>query len=270
MTQRSKITDKMRKYLESRLNCENVIKFVDKNLSDTITINDSIKKLKIGTIPLLLQIINYNDENDDDKKNLQKTFAGYDFITEANYTGFEYFPYLYGVLNCHAGSKSRVYVFFEYFENTLTDLFPKIEHSSEWYDIIFQLAIINYYLTTQNSYYYDSRPEKYLYNRFAKPIYQQYDFTDKKFNINHKYLINLWSDKIIKSDEQLNKTEYIKNLLEYIEKHRDAIKIPPSGRIIKLLQDLQNSPDNTLLILDQYYNTKPSAPSRAENIVMDQ
>lgn len=320
---REKIAGKVIKYLEERLNCENVMKFIEKTLVkngvDVTAITGKKKiKLKIGDLFVTVEIIPYNDndtaiadivnrditkeeameeeyeleenereENEEEENEqeendreeyeqeednelqggqnlldnewVQKQFKIYDFITEANYTGFEYFPYLYGVLNCHDGDKSRLYVFYEYFEGNLLTLFDKMEHPSEWYDIVFQFIITNYYIEIINGLQFSASLENYLYKKLPKPIYQQYNFDSYKFNINHKYRLGLWdigeltprnssSDGVKRSNNSI--------LLEYIENNKDKFKIQPSFRIIKLLQDVIEHPDNVLVTLDQYYNPK--------------
>ena len=266
MTYRSKLTDKMRKYLSDRLNCENVIKFIEKHISNNGIHPKKIKKLKVGTVDTAVDIIKYNDSLDNNNNNnnipnkewLEKIlFVNYDFITEANYTGFEYFPYLYGVLNCHNNDKSKVYVFYEYFGANLLDLINKMEHPSEWYDIVFQLAIINHFLTEMHNYSYDGAVEDHMYNKLPKPIYQQYEFNNYQFNINHKYLIVYWNPASMKkTNNNNNDNSNIANLLKYLEQNKDKIKIFPSARIITLLNELLKQPSNTIEILNQYYNPK--------------
>ena len=292
---RQKITDTMKKYLEDRLNCENVMEYIDKKILEKAVETNAIiiRKLLINDIPVTVEIINYNDtENTDEvlpnNKSINKQFKIYDsitgaiytetentdevlpnnnlitqqfkiydFITEANYTGFEYFPYLYGVLNCHDKNNSRLYVFREYFEgNLLQLLLTKLEHPSEWYDIIFQLVMINYYIKAVNKYNYNGYPGNHLYNKLSKPIYQNYKLDNYEFNINHKYLIVLWDLQYL---NKINNTDEITNidlLLKMLEDKTIQPKIPPSARILKLLHDIQDNPENVLEILDQYYNVK--------------
>ena len=261
MTDRLKITDAMRKYLEDRLNCKNVMAYIDKKMLEKINGTNQKHKLRINSIPVTVEIIKYNDSDTGtemyNKKWVEEQIKIYDFITEANYTGFEYFPYLYGVLNCHNEENSKLYLFYEYFEGNLLNLINKLEHPSEWYDIVFQLIIINYYMETIHKYQYNGEISNHLYNKLSKPIYQLYQFDNYQFNINHKYLIALWNiDKLEKITDSNSIKRNTDILLKYLVENKDNFKIPPSGRIIKLLSDIQDSPENTLLILDQYYNVK--------------
>jgi len=243
---RFQITTKMIDYLEDKINCHNVINFLDKS---KISQSENKNKLIIKSIPLTFKII----DNDKEIKNL---FEIFDFMTEANYTGFEYFPYLYGVLDC--SDQNKIYVFYENFDSNLIDILNNMEHQSEWYDIVFQMIIINYYIQNINNYKYDNGiPQNHLCRKLPKPIYQDYHIYDIKFTINHKYLIVLWNItnmELITDENKNNITTNIDHLIKYINEHKDKIKIMPSERILKLLNDIQNNYDDTLSILDKYYN----------------
>ena len=38
----------------------------------------------------------------------------FDEITESNSIGFDYYPFIYGILNCYNDAKSNLYVFYEF------------------------------------------------------------------------------------------------------------------------------------------------------------
>lgn len=264
--ERSKVAAKMIKLLENKIYCGNVLRFVDETISTKIDESPNIKiyKLKIESVPVTVQILKYNDTDDENteddpekkrnKKWVEKKFKVYDFITDANYTGFEYFPYIYGVLNCHDGENSRLYVFYEFFEGNLVDLVNNIGHPSEWYDIVFQFIIINNYIQMINNYSYKVSLKNFLYKKLQKPIYQLYNFGEYQFNIKHQYLVVLWGiDEMEPITE--NSTNNISLLLKFIDENKDNIKVPASGRIIKLLTDVIENPNKTIDILNQYYNT---------------
>ena len=265
---RSKIADQMIKYLEKKINCENIIKHINENKN-----HPKEDKLIINEIAVAFEIIQYDDDPEYDKekiresdnpdydndkkklseKDVDKIFAVYDFMTEANYTGFEYFPYLYGVLNCHEGSNSRVYTFYESFDGNLINLIQKIDHPSEWYDIAFQIIMINYYIQIVNAYSYNNgEPQNHLYKKLAKPYYKLYQIDGIEFNINHKYLLVIWNITHIKKiTDKMRISSNISLLLEYLEKNTP--KIPPSSRIINLFNNIKSNPENTLTILKEYY-----------------
>ena len=131
-----------------------------------------------------------------------------------------------------------------------------MEHPSEWYDITFQMIMINYYIQTINGYQYDNgSPENHYYKKLEKPIYKEYYIENYKFNINHKYLIVLWDIEKIEKTNQNKYPSNIKLLIKYLDDHKDNIKIFPSPRIIKLLNEVIDNQNNTISILNQYYNT---------------
>lgn len=251
---REKITRQMIEYLEKQLNCENVMRFADEKAID----KHATKKLMVKDIPLAFDIVNYDDtegyvqETPSDKRDqasVRAMYGRFDYMTEANFTGFEYFPYLYGVLDCHGGADSRVYLFYEYFIGNLVDLvINNIEHPSEWYDIAFQLITLNHYiLNVTNKRYHSAVPQNHLYRKLDKPYYKEYQFNNTKLKINHKYLIVLWDFDFGPGPSN------IELLLQYLEKNKDKIKIPPTPRVIKLLTEVKNNPSDTINILTVYY-----------------
>lgn len=266
MNVRQKVAIKMFQYLERHINCENVVNFI-KNLQIKGMIKIGKRKLfefVVGSTPILLEIIKYysskkynlpNKNNLPDVRWLWKQYEIFDFINEANYTGFEYFPYLYGILECPKENVSRLFIFYEHFEGHLTHLFDRMEHPSEWYDIIFQLSIIEHFVSTINHYQYDGKLDNYLYKKLTKPIYQKYVIENYNFNINHKFLIVLWNyDSLEKTEKSKSNVKTIKLLAKYIEEN--ILKISVTHRIKSLLDELQKDSNNILSILDKYYNTQ--------------
>lgn len=266
---REKKAKYMINYLEKRINCENVMKFIDKIQTNPEENKLNINKLLVENIPVALKIINYNDtdiyirKNKSDPKDkiwIKNLFDTFDFMTEANYTGFEYFPYLYGVLDCHDRENSKVYIFYELFDGSLIDLLNKMEHPSEWYDIIFQMAMMNYYIEIMNGYRYNNgKIKNHLYKKIDKPYYKEYHIDSYNFNIYHRYLIVLWDMNYIEKMTIDNENQIVSNidfLLEYLDKEKEKIKIPPSERIIKLLYDIKNNIKDTINILSRYYIQK--------------
>lgn len=281
---RMSITKKMITYLEEKVNCENAIKFADRHYFEE---NDNLKinELIINSVPLAYEIIHYNDDSNNDgnnsdsnndnsdndnsdintdKKNsiwVKNMFEIFDFISEANYLGYEYFPHLYGVLNCHEGENSRIYLYYELFEKNLEDLIGEINHPSEWYDIVFQMIMTNYYLLIVNNCIYDGSIKNHLCKKLVKPYYKKYEIDGKELNINHKFLIvlkdfnhisqiNNTNDNISTIDKKFTNIE---QLIKYIELNKTIIKTMPSNKIINLLRDVTNNPKNSMLLIQQYY-----------------
>lgn len=271
---RSKIADKMIKYLEDRVNCENILKFVDQYKKSTLgTAKEAvIQELMVDNTGVAFKVIKYNNSDSyvrkkgemRDRNWAENMFKIFDFTTESNYTGFEYFPYLYGVLICHdeASKISTMNIFYEVFDGNLAELIDKIDHPSDWYDIVFQIIMINYYMNTIHGYlYYDGTPENHLYKKLPKPYYKDYEFGGHKFRVNHKYLINMWGfnymEEITENTKERMETN-IDNLLKYLgKKNMKQLNNPPSDRILKLLNEVKNSPENTISILNSYYNRGP-------------
>lgn len=266
---RKKIADSMIQYLEDRINCKNVMKFADEKMESILEQSDEIfiSELKIDGNSVNFEIIAYNDTTTNGagsgtktKTSINNMFETFDFMVESNYTGFEYFPYLYGVLNCHNNENSKAYIYYENFQGDLLQLINMLEHPSEWYDIAFQLVIIDHYVRILNGYQYNAKLKNFLYKKLDKPYYRQYNINDHKFSVSNKYLITLWDIESIKMIPSVE-TEYtiIDALLDHIEKN-GPLKVPLSNRLIKMFNDIKINPESTIEILQQYYS-RPSTNS---------
>jgi hypothetical protein len=246
---RLQIATKMISYLEKKVNCENVIKFAERYQQD-------VNKLIINNVSVNYEIDVYNKEFDKDRMN--RKFAVFDFMTEANHTGFEHFPYIYGVLNCHNENDSKLYIYHEYFDGNLKELIQNMNHASEWYDIIFQMIMINYYFQTVNkSSYQKGEVDDHLFKKLPKPYYRQYNIEGQILDISHRYLIVIWNidrldDVVI---DNIIPTNLVK-LVEYLNDYRDRVRIFPSNRIIKLLSDVTSNFSDITNILTEYYGAK--------------
>ena len=260
---RENIASSIIKYLEDRINCKNLLKFINQKIvKDSELINT--QKLLITNIPVSFEIIKYNESDESNESNesdksdgsdetlKRNMFDTFDFITESNYTGFAYFPYLYGVLDCHYGENSKIYVFHEYFEGNILQLINQIQHVREWYDIVFQMIMINYFLMI-NHLQYASKIEDHWYKKLPTPDHKEYEINGHKLSLIHQYTIVAWSSiPSTKLEENIN-IDHINVLVEYLDQKREDIKIPPSGKIIKLLHEIINDPINTFDIVYQYY-----------------
>lgn len=265
MMDRNSITKKMVTFLEKKVNCENVMNFAD-NYKKT---SESLEQLNINNTLVSFIILDYDDTQEQtyvsktnkSQKEINQIFKMFDFITEVNHTSLECFPYLYGVLNCHNNENSKVYIFYEGFDGYLNDLFPNLEHPSEWYDIAFQIILINYYLEIINQYTFNRETlHCYYYKKLDKPIYKEYLIENHPFTINHKFLIVLWDLEHLKpihSDSFLP-MQSISYLMEYLDKNKDNIKVQASARITKLFKEIIDNPKNTPEILEQYYSSVKS------------
>ena len=265
MEYRRKTASRIYKHLEDRVNCTNILEYIRTHSSES-------KKLVIDDILVNLEIIKYSDSTSDSdgssasrnengsldlllKKDLDKKYEIYDFISEANHTGFEYFPYLYGVLDCHSELNSKVYVLYEMFDGTLDTLFSELEQGSDWYEIIFQVCLINHYMINiAKVSYSDAIVPHHFYQKYKFPKKREYTLGDYKFEMYHKNLITLWDFKL--EPESTHLPSNINHVLNYITSNTSKFKVQPSQRIIRMLSDITFDSTNIPKILDSYYNTK--------------
>lgn len=278
---REKKASEMIPYLEERINCANIIGYIDrKRISENVDRKST--KLIINNIDVLLDVVTYGRDLESDKEEPNEEFTEelvedelvaedidpdigggasptgfftiYDFMTESNYNGFEYFPYIYGILNCSDQPEPVVYTFYEFFENNLVEIISNMEHASEWYDIVFQMAMINYYIQIANNYNYEGGiVANHLCHRLPKPYYKQYELSSASIKVSHRCLIVLWNVTKLEKTDNPSKTSNIWYLLNYVETNKDNLKIKPSERIMKLLVELHDGPSRTLEILEKYY-----------------
>lgn len=241
---RSKITNNLIKYLNKKVNCDNILVEIIKNGK-----NKKNGECVIDLIQSLYVIIDYSSNSMDtiiSTESANKLVEKYDFMSESNHTGFEYFPYLYGVLDCSGTKHNIMYVFYEYFEKSIGSLFTDIEHPSEWYDICFQLINIDNYITNIKSKKYSCTLKNILYNVNNSKIIKTYQINNKTYKINHKYLIVLWNFEFSE-----NSNNCVECFYRYITQNNDIIN-KPSPRIISLLEDYNRS-HNLSAIMEKYY-----------------
>lgn len=259
MEYRRKISGKIYKYLEDRINCANILEQLD--LTDK-------KQITIDLIPVVVDVLKYTDDDkNDDKKILSKKeldgyYDRFEYISTANHTGFEYFPYLYGILNC--SDTKQVYVLYETFDGTLDELFKILEQGSDWYETIFQVILIHYYMTSINKISYSCNIKNHLYQKYKFPKKRQYTLGEYKFDLYHKNLIVLWdftlesnSNESNSNNESKSDMRFIDLFIDFFNKNKDEFKVQPSMRIIKMLNDIKHINNSEIpKILDNYYNSK--------------
>jgi hypothetical protein len=291
MEERGKIANQIYQFLEERINCGNIISYIDKYKNKEENI-DSITSLTIESIPVAFKVIRYDDKSTNDKdinsdtntdsnkdtdtnskitskKTVEKIYDMYDFISESNHTGFEYFPYLYGVLDCHNKFDSKVYVLYESFDGTISELLKQISHPTEWYEIFFQIILIHHFVSNiSNKKYSNGTLNNHLYKKYKHPIKKQYSLGEYKFEIFHRNLIVMWNfelDDTNTSNDQNLKIN-IDYLLDFFKEHTDTMENKPTGRLMSLLHEIKSSPTEIPKILDKYYNTsKNTKPSQQTN-----
>src|ERR1700733_14972597 len=112
MTQdnRIKIYNSAKRIFDKEANCDKITNFIDSNMKSLLGTGKESKVylLNIKNIDVALKTISYNPnpdykwvpggENDTSWINYLK--ATYTFMSESNAKGFDYFPYIYSVLDC--------------------------------------------------------------------------------------------------------------------------------------------------------------------------
>lgn len=247
---------KIIQFLEKKINCDNIMKnTVEYELSS----KDNIKKLSINNTISSFEIIEYDDSKTENETKINRNkidsiISYFDFITEANVTGNEYFPYLYGVLDCHGGKNSVLYVYYEYFEYNLDDIINTISHTSEWYSIIFQIILIYHYMSNMG-FYHKFDVKKIIYNKIEKPYFKKYTISGKEFNIQKKYDIVFWDMYETTKNENKSFIDdfilYVSNVKNNIDKNN--IKNIPSNKLINMLSEISKDNNNMIDIMYKYF-----------------
>lgn len=246
---RSKIADKLIKYLDKNINCNNLVNYIEKNKKSTDT-------LIVSDVPIMYRGYTFHKVSDNKFDDEYDKFINVlDFTTDSNYLGSEHFPYIYGVISCYENDSNNVYVFKEAFSGNISELFDTMTHISEWYDIIFQILIIDKYVEHDHDLeLLDLNVSQLLFKKHPRPIYKSYTIDSINLTINHKFLIVVDMDAT-----KLKKGKTTCNLLRYLRKlinESSDLVIKPSPVINKLLDDLIDSwwEPSILDILNTYYN----------------
>lgn len=298
---RTQTAEKIIQYLEDRINCENIIEYTREftanaegkstkpsGSSSSSSSDSSIEpltlpsgqtfQLKIDNVPTSLQQLVHDTSDETERTKITKLDAVYSFVTESNYTGFEYFPYIYGVIDCHekSSTKSVLYTYTEQFDGDFLELANALGHASDWYDIVFQYVVISHYLINISHYEIYNElfdPSKFLYKKHTKPFYKTYEFqltnpdatfTDGSFSVNHKYLLVTWNfDELvaIEGPTSPNFSNCMDLLLQWFDTYKSTIPIYPSSRILQLLTELKDTanlptPMDIWGVLNKYYQAR--------------
>jgi hypothetical protein len=240
---RTKIRENMVSYLQEQINCDNVLKKTD-------ALIESDEKLLINGTPVSFKVISYDDENETEKKSIEILNNVFDEITESNSIGFDYYPFIYGILNCHNDTKSNLYVFYEFLSGTLYDLFENLQSPNEWYDIIFQMAMIDYNATKRQSLkHLNYNLDNYYFIKLFNPQKKEYVIKGKNITIYHKYVVVFFSWEII--DEWIKGIKYLSDIIK-------DDKYKTTQRIITMVSEM-NTSERIEDVIETYYSFKGDA-----------
>lgn len=246
---RINMSKKLRDVFNEKVNCINAIEFIDnKNIVKT---DDELPYVIIEETPVDFVVIKYHDTTDDTAKNrkyIEDVFRKFDFMSFSNAEGYDYFPYLYGVLDCRNKEDSAVYTFYEYFPYSITHLVANISHASEWYDIVFQLSLLNY-LLHKSDLKFD--PSKIRYRRLEKPYRKEYEMDSSNLTIKKLFDISVVDYNIY--DDKTTFPLPLEYLKQYINNNREILPIPPSHNVEAIIDALLSDIDNTYDILASKY-----------------
>jgi hypothetical protein len=240
-------------YLDSKVNCKNIEVFLE-NHYETKPYH---LRLNVGNElhDASYELVQYPD-TDETEIILQNIFNTFKFITQANYSGLDYFPWLYGLLKCDGLTEDtqtparQVHTFYEYFETNLQEYIPKISHPSEWYGICFQLALISDFMRRNNK-AYDSSMANHLVKFHEKPVFTQYSKGDVKISVRQTMRIVLKDFYL----EEGSKDSSIQGLLKYLSSHPD-INIPPSPKNMSFMHKYVTDPTQLTPLLASYYQSR--------------
>ena len=252
MSTRGETTAKIFEVLEARVNCENIISFLEKHKVEGST------KISVRNREMDIFIIGYDDYTGDlltnkNKQTKDNLFKYYDFISDANHTGFEYFPYLYGVLDCHSGNNSKIYTIQEPFDGTLGDLVTSLDQQKEWFTIIFQMVLIHYYFSViTGCNYKNATIQNHFYKKSTKKYPQRYKLDGHEFEFFSDITLVLGEFNLVNDATEQNPNN-LQLLVSYIGSNPNIIK--PSSSQMAIIAEVIESPKSTPTILKKYYGT---------------
>jgi hypothetical protein len=249
--QRTKKAQKVYSYLESTINCQKVMRIVDRNTVSNedhpLRSDPEERVVELKSVPTayvkmhtVLPSILYDE-----------MIRNFDRMTEINHMGFEYFPYLYGVLNCHDGIDQTSYIFYENTDRSIHDLILSTTNIQEWYDLAFQVAMMDYYLMQIYKYEdYVGVPKYFRVIDYEKAFYKEYIVEEMKVSIYHKFQIVYWKLDPLTVEKQSG-VQMLYNIIS----DKDLINKPPR-KVLEMLQEITLNPSATLSVLGRYYQWK--------------
>ena len=234
-------TLKMIKYLENRINCENVMEFASRHNCDS-----NKCYMKIDEIPVFFEIIKYN-KND----NMNNLFTTFDLMTKTNHTDIEIFPYIYGVLNCNNDLEeiNYLYIYYEPFNDDLNSFIKNMNHISDWYSLIFGIALIEKFQFDNEITFQETDLKNILFRKLSEP---------KKIKMNDiinvtKFIFCYWSLEpfdTIKPD----KCVFFEEILRLINNREFVVE--PSKKIVSVIEELANNPTKISEIIEKNFTSK--------------
>lgn len=269
--------EKIKHILSIKIDCDTIDEFIKqntiKNLGEgkeasvyLLSINN-VDNMELAstsmqsTVPLELAVkpIPYNDDPEyirpvGGKRSsewIRYTTKMFNFMIEANATGFSYFPYIYKISKCPTGENSFQYVFYEAFDENLFDLLSKMTNSDMniLYDVYCQLLIINYYLEIIcNMKYFDGKSKNHLVKKIDDPVEQTFEMDKYVLKFKHRFLIVIWDFHDMKYYRA--PTLFERNFVMVtrdIDRYMKNIRIPQGLR--KLINDANTDPKNTPKLL---------------------
>jgi hypothetical protein len=229
-------------YLKETVECGNIMEFIKEHAT-----KDSLK-MTINGRPTDIQIININREID---PKISKTL---DIMMEFNYSDNECFPYLYGILICrNDDTKSgKGYILYEGQDGYLFDLLKHLTNQSDWYELIFQIIIINYYL---RDYKFNSTSNVYQYRALTNARRKDYTLSNVDIKIYHKFVVSVTGLTVIENNGEINL-----DILKDVKTLAETVDVKPSLRAIELIDEVLEHPDKIPDILVKYYMKHDPAP----------
>lgn len=256
---RSKTALEMIDYLENTLNCQKVIKFIDRRTESLDNIHHETpdsRTLMIKKTPVAFHLFSF----DVNHTLYQDLINKFDFMTRINHEGFDYFPYIYGVLNCIDETLQRTYVFSEKTDTDLMHLFNDLQGASDWYDLSLQAAMMDHYLGEEFKYYdYGGDPQHFQVIKIDRPSRAEYIIGDElKISTIHKFKLVYWKTSPMPTSGRLTET-----LLKMSKK--GEIEMPK--KVVEMLTEITTNPGAVMTILGRYYQWRekrdiPTDPSR--------
>lgn len=255
---RKQLATRMITFLKSKLNCQNVVEFTSRYRQST---NPEMASqglyltknyLKIENHKVTFKIIRGTKSKLETWLETQVPIM--DFMSETNNAGQEYFAYIYGVLTCNWQSESdntHIYIYSEYFGDNFRGFIAAIKHASEWYDVVFQLVMINQFLAEKG--YASGEVDDYSY-QIIRQKKTKYEIAGENLTIMHKCQLVMTGEMPPKLDaDATSKMMIIRSVTSYLAANPGATTVAPSDRIKELMRRLVDKPDTYASLLVEYY-----------------
>ena len=256
------IYNKCKKIFSEKINCDEIENFVNDNKEKKLAEGKEgiVYLLNMNDIKVAAKYVPYNGDPNytyvpNGKISLEwmnYTNETYEFMKESNTSGFDFFPYVYQIINCPNKDNSYEYIFYEAFDGDLLNLLMEETNKYALYTIFFQLIRINYYLEIIcGMKYFDGKAANHLFRKIKLPTEEKVVMDSYEFILKNQYLVVIWDFHNMKQFKEPK--EFKRNFMLVMKNINQQQKFL-SEELVTLINSVNENPTSTPQLLYSFYN----------------